>query len=159
MMNNINQYSKIENFTGERFGDLPYPLRVELYQKLLPEEYKKFERGFANEDIIEKAQSIMESWYDETNPTDAKRLERASESRARDKVFNLKRQLEYAQAKLSHWDEVLKNDGIVPYGERNRLKAEIDQLKRELEVTEMSSGVKADDVENPEEDWMNSLFD
>ena len=158
MINNINQYSKIENYQGRGFANLPYDLRVELYQKLLPEEYKKFERGFANEDIIEKAQSIMESWYDDTFPTDAMRLERVIEARAKDKILNIKRQLEYAQAKLSHWDEVLKNDGIVPYGERNRLKAEIDQLKRELEVTEMSSGVKADDVENPE-DWMNSLFD
>jgi hypothetical protein len=38
------------------------------------------------------------------------------------------------------------------------LKAEIDRLKREIQVAEIATDIKADEVENPE-DWMNSLFD
>jgi hypothetical protein len=121
---------------GKNYANLDYNLRVALFQGLDKEAHKQFQMGRASKETIEKAQSIYDSWFNETHPTVEDQWNKKMDGQARDRVLNLERQLRTAKKQLEHWNTVFQNDGHVPYGERERLRKEIQGLERDLQVNQ-----------------------
>lgn len=154
MLNKFDQFTKIENFQGRNYSEIPYELRVALYTQLTPEEHKQFELGRADAEVIKKAQAIYENFYEEVNPTEETLLKRRAEIHANIEFQTLNIELKNKKERLARLDHDAELDIPLPIGARKQLKVEIAQLEKQLQLLKQ----KNETIDSTESDWLDSFF-
>lgn len=128
----IDRYTKIGQ--GKDFNELPYNVRAGLYQRLKPEEFFKLEQGIANEQLMQQVQETYIEWFNESFPTNEQLRKQRDASHRRDAITNLELDIKHNKAQLQKLDKIVEQDGVVPMGLRNTLKAKIEGLEHQLKV-------------------------
>jgi hypothetical protein len=155
MLNKFDQFTKIENFQGRNYSEIPYGVRVALYSQLTPEEHKQFELGRADAEVIKKAQAIYDNFYKEVNPTEETLLKRSVENQSNIEFQTLNIQLKNKKERLARLDHDAELDIPLPIGARKQLRAEIAQLERQLNIQKT---FKEDSTDSTESDWLDGFF-
>lgn len=154
MLNKFDQFTKIENFQGRNYSEIPYGLRVALYSQLTPDEHKLFVLGRADAEVIKKAQAIYENYYEEVNPTNETLLKRQAERQVNNEIYNLNLELRRKKERLAKLNHNAELDIPLPVGERKKLRAEIVQLEKQLQILKQNN----ETMDSTESDWLNSFF-
>ncbi|MFA9422071.1 MAG: hypothetical protein ACERLG_00725 [Sedimentibacter sp.] len=153
MINNFDEFFNIAEKQGKEFASLPYKIRDFMYRNLDNEQYESFAKGKANAETIKKAQSVYDQWYEETHPTDADYLKQKDERQFQNKIFSLNMKLDTAHKRLAKLDEIVKYDGVVQYGSREKLRNEIKELERQLQINGSPKETDSTDI-----DWIDNFL-
>lgn len=154
MTHQFDKFTRIETFQGRNYSDLPYGFRVELYKQLSPKEHEQFQLGRADAEIIKKAQDIYDNYYESVNPSEETLLKRSLESQSNIQFNTLSIQLKNKKDRLAKLNRDAELDIPLPVGERKKLKAEIEQLERQLKILNPNN----ETANSTESDWLNSFF-
>lgn len=163
-MDRFDQYFRIEQAQGKQSLNLPYDLRARIHQEGGSELYKAFTLGRTTPEQLQTVQAVYDNWYNATHPTDSDMIQKRNESLLRDNILNTDRKLKRAKAELERISEIVRKDGHVPFGLRDRLRTEIKDLEEQLESYK---SLQANTQEKPkateegsegESDWMDSIL-
>lgn len=154
----FDQYTNLSEWQGKKYHDLPLEFRIKAHETIEKDELTAFKMGRADSEVVGKVQQLFDQWVEETNPSTEQIIEQRQKQHEQNRIMNLQRQLSWAKAQLVRMDKVVANDGVVPFGQREKLRAEINGLEREIRLSQKTDLKQNKDIQKDTEDWINSLI-
>lgn len=131
----INAYTNAKQLMGKAMFDTNYPFRVMIHQELTEYERDSMKNNTATEETLAKVQKVIGQYLEETRPlTFEERFKLQQEQHKKDRIFTIDREIGLLEKQLSKLDDMADRDMPLPYGQRQKLRAEISKLRTELET-------------------------